>query len=51
MDMRELYKNLGETKNYYGGASCCFGQHCQGLLYVVLQTTSKHPFVPSHVIN
>jgi hypothetical protein len=32
MDIGELHESLEGTKNYYGGASCCFGQHCQGLL-------------------
>jgi KaiC/GvpD/RAD55 family RecA-like ATPase len=27
LGMEELHESLGETKNYYGGAYCCFRQH------------------------
>ena len=30
--MEELHESLGGIINYYVGASCCFRQHCQGLL-------------------
>jgi hypothetical protein len=29
MEMGEFHESLEGTKNYYGGASHCFGQHCQ----------------------
>jgi hypothetical protein len=44
ISMREHHESLGETINYYVGASCCFGQYCQGLFFVVFQTTSKFVF-------
>jgi hypothetical protein len=28
MDMEEFHESLRETKNYNGGASSSFGQHC-----------------------
>ena len=31
MYMEELLDSLGETKNYYGGTFCCFGQHYYSL--------------------
>jgi hypothetical protein len=27
MGMEELHESLGGTKNYHGGASCCFGKN------------------------
>jgi hypothetical protein len=47
MGMGELHESIGGTINYYKVASCCFGQHYQGLLLVVLQITPKLP----HMIN
>jgi hypothetical protein len=40
----ELHENLGGTTNY-------FGQHCQGLLLLILQIASKLPFAPFEVLN
>jgi hypothetical protein len=42
--MGELHESVGGTINYYGGASCCFGQHCEGLFLEYPSNHTKTPF-------